>query len=190
MIKQRRWIQHWCSPTFLFQLAFLDFLRTLATGMVCSFSLCYIPWCSWGLSWPLSPDTQFFCSNSLFIPSFLNKTLTESIHHRAWWEKWQRAHSCEPGGCWAPAEGRAEPQCSFFFPCNPYLCEYEHSIPALRSLLFLCKTRKAGLQKIGLKVVLDVWEGETGLLTKQLLLGWCLMTSHHWNFCFKNKILS
>ena len=59
--------------------------------MVCSFSLCYIPWCSWGLSWPLSPDTQCFCSNSLFIPSFLNKTLTESIHHRAWWEEWQRA---------------------------------------------------------------------------------------------------
>ena len=132
-----------------FLISLSDFLRTLAvrewSALFAYVTSPVVPEVSLGL---LHLITQFFCSNSLFIPSFLNKTLTESIHHCAWWEKWQCAL------LWARrlpgTRGEAGRALVFFFlSLQPYLCEYEHPIPALRSLLFLCKTRKAGLYKIG-----------------------------------------
>ena len=67
-----------------FLISLSDFLRTLAvrewSALFAYVTSPVVPEVSLGL---LHLITQFFCSNSLFIPSFLNKTLTESIHHCA-----------------------------------------------------------------------------------------------------------
>lgn len=157
--------------------------------MVCSFRLCYIPWCSWGLSWPLTPDTQFFFPTpSLFLP-FSTKPL-QKAYTTVLDEKNDNVHSCEPGGCRAPAGRQAEPWCSFFFPCNHICVNMNIQYQPLDLYSFFVKLEKQDYRKSaeGGSRCLGGWSGHVDKTASSwVMLNGC---SRHWNFCFKNKIVS
>ena len=135
------------QSNFPFPISLSDFLRTLA-GREWSALFTYVtspgvPEVSLGL---LHLIHSFFVPTpSLFLP-FSTKPL-QKAYTTVLDEKNDNVHSCEPGGCRAPAGRQAEPWCSFFFPCNHIYVNMNIQYQPLDLYSFFVKLEKQDYRK-------------------------------------------
>lgn len=160
--KKQRWRWRWWgwdrerrSTTFLFSWVFLISLGPGIKGIICPFlSHLELPespfWPLYTLiTWFWGEEGAIFCPNPLVVPSFLNKTFTESTHHYA-------QYHLLPWPC-------SSSQCSPFFFFFFFFCICIHvtmdneQILARRSPLPVCKTKKQ-IQEGQRRVVWNIWE--------------------------------